>query len=390
MILFIETLLSVKPVKGNIVNSLIKFLPSYVGSKASWVKHLQHLKGKDFVELFCGSAVLSANLAKTAVLNDSDLYIHKILTNYPEIKSPAVFTEEDYFRVRKLPNWWEYIYPLLSLSFSGVFRYSKNGFNVPIKHKKTIYNLDNKVNLSKKRFKELSPIVLNMSYIDVPMEFLENKIVILDPPYENSKASYNNVFDYHTYWTYTFNLIDWADRVIVFDRKENIPFVNIVNQRNMRVNGKYKGGVEVMFDFKEELEKGKKGEELIKEYLVNATKTDGFNSDFILNDKTKMELKTDFYDSTKTPNFCIERYSDIKQKTDGGPWKAYKDGSVWFYYLFYKNKELYIMNTKKLIEYIEQHKESFEKRNIPNKSWVTGCYLVPRQQMTHLFTKVNI
>ncbi len=39
----------------------IKFLPSYVGSKACWVGKLGRYGGRDFVEFFAGSAVLSAN-----------------------------------------------------------------------------------------------------------------------------------------------------------------------------------------------------------------------------------------------------------------------------------------------------------------------------------------
>jgi hypothetical protein len=145
-----------------------------------------------------------------------------------------------------------------------------------------------------------------------------------------------------------------------------------------------------MFDFKEELTKGKLGEALIAEFLNKSQHLNGFNSDFILEDGSGMELKTDFYDSSKTPNFCIERYSNIALLTDGGPWKALNDGSKYFFYLFYNTKELYVMETKALIEYVESNEQSFRTIDIPNKSWVTGCYLVPREPAKHLFNKIQL
>ena len=49
---------------------MIKFLPSYVGSKSRWISELEEFRGKDFVEIFCGSSVISSNLARTSILND--------------------------------------------------------------------------------------------------------------------------------------------------------------------------------------------------------------------------------------------------------------------------------------------------------------------------------
>lgn len=112
---------------------LMYFLPSYVGSKKIWVKKLLYYSGMDFVELFCGSAVLSANLAKSALLNDLDPYIHLVLSRFDELIVPEKFTLEDYYTYRKVENWWQFTYVLQKMSFSGVFRYSKNGYNVPPK-----------------------------------------------------------------------------------------------------------------------------------------------------------------------------------------------------------------------------------------------------------------
>lgn len=64
---------------------MVKFLPSYVGSKRHWVSRLAQFKGMDFVELFAGSAILSANLAKTALLNDRDPVVSTILSRFDEL-----------------------------------------------------------------------------------------------------------------------------------------------------------------------------------------------------------------------------------------------------------------------------------------------------------------
>lgn len=237
--------------------SIIRFLPSYVGSKARWVDRLQYLQGEDFVELFAGSGVLSANLAKTTILNDKDPYIFNIYNNYNDLIVPEEFTREDYFKYRKDPEWWKYIYPLLGMSFSGVYRYSKNGFNVPIKKIKSV-KLKNAYDNAKKRFNELKPVVTNYNYLDFPRYLLKDKVVILDPPYEGSQAFYNTKSDSVTkqkYWDFVSEVDAIAKRIIVFDAVENMPFKNY-QVRKMRVNGKYGGGTECMYDNKNNFKSG--------------------------------------------------------------------------------------------------------------------------------------
>jgi hypothetical protein len=125
------------------MNDLIKFFPSFVGSKAQWIKHEKlreatGLRENHIVELFCGSAVISASLAKSSLLVDIDPIICKVLTRFDEQIVPEVFTVEDYFEKREAENWWQYTYCLQKMSFSGVFRYNaaKNKYNVPIKKNK--------------------------------------------------------------------------------------------------------------------------------------------------------------------------------------------------------------------------------------------------------------
>ena len=233
------------------MDKIFKFLPSYVGSKARWVEYLTPYKGSDMVELFSGSAILSSNLAKTSVLNDLDPYIFKIFSNYGELIVPDEFTEEDYYRLRGSVDWWKYIYCLQKMSFSGVFRHSKNGYNVPMKkgYIKSV-SLKEDFAVSKKRFEELKPQVLNLSYADIPTALLEGRVVVLDPPYQNKQASYNaNKFDYDKYWKFVKSLRGVARTIIIFDTAGNIKSnlgVDSLVTRNMRVNGKHPGDIEAV------------------------------------------------------------------------------------------------------------------------------------------------
>ncbi len=230
--------------------NLIKFLPSYVGSKAYWIKDLQEFKNENFVELFCGSSVISANLAKTAILNDIDSIVYKIMANFDKLIVLETFTKEDYMKYRKDIEWWKYIYCLQKMSFSGVFRYSKNGFNVPMKKDFNLKNINVKpeYDLALVRWTELSPKCLNLSYIDIPKEFLIGKTIVIDPPYQNSQASYNTIFDYTIYWDYINEIKKIAKTIILFDREYNFKKQNIsaVSSRKMRVNGAKQGDTEVM------------------------------------------------------------------------------------------------------------------------------------------------
>lgn len=229
-------------------NGLIKFLPSYVGSKKSWIKHLNEYKNENFVELFCGSGVLSANLAKTAILNDLDHYVWTILSNFDQLIVSEIFTKEDYFKYRGDKEWWKYIYCFQKMSFSGVFRYSKNGYNVPIKDTINSVSLKEDYQKALNRWKELSPLVSNKSYDEIPVESLKNKVVIFDPPYEGSQASYNFKFDYNKYWNYVNSSKEHAKVMIVFDRASNLEKQNIpvFEKRKMRVNGSKAGDFEGM------------------------------------------------------------------------------------------------------------------------------------------------
>jgi len=236
--------------------SEIRFLPSYVGSKQYWVSRLQDiLDGRPIVELFAGSAVLSANFATRCILVDTDPMVTRILENFDKQIVPEVFTQEDYFAVRASKEWWRYAYCLQKMSFSGVFRYSKNGYNVPVK--KNIQQISVRADYDRalKRWIELSPFVLNTSYTNVSYELInllgDDVVVVLDPPYEDSQAHYNrDGFNYTEYWSKVKSLRESFD-VLAFDRESNIirQGFEVSDTRKMRVNGAREGDSEAFVFF---------------------------------------------------------------------------------------------------------------------------------------------
>jgi len=216
------------------------------------VEKLERYRGRDFVEFFAGSAVLSANLARRAVLNDLDPFLHKYFLEYETQPLVETFTNADYFEKRPLKDWHRWLYYLQRMSFSGVYRHSRNGYNVPIK---SDYKPDGHVCVKDElersiaRFRELDPTLHNLDYAEVPTPERPD-IAILDPPYQSKKAAYNAAsFDYERYWGFVHECAAAFRVVIVFDWDKNmdkrLPDRSYAT-RKMRVNGKYKGATEAM------------------------------------------------------------------------------------------------------------------------------------------------
>jgi len=233
---------------------MIKFLPAYVGGKHYWVERLSRYQNTDIIELFCGSAVLSANLAKTAILNDKDPVIFHLLSHFDQLVVPEVFTNKDYFEARSQPDWWRYLFCLQKMSFSGVFRYSKNGYNVPVRKNPTEVRIQPDYLAALERWKQLKPSVCNLDYVDLPFSALKDRVIISDPPFQDSQAAYNTKsFDYALYWKKMQSLVDKAEQnkiqaLVLFDRRSNLEKqgIPIIEIRKMRVNGKHDGGEEAI------------------------------------------------------------------------------------------------------------------------------------------------
>ena len=306
-----------------------KFMPTWQGSKASWVKKLQHHYGKDFVELFAGSGVISASLAKTTILNDIDPFIYKILSRFDELVPMEIFTEEDYFTYRSKEDWWKYSFYLLKMSFSSMFRYSSNGFNVPFNKKIKQLRVMHEYRDSLRRWKELSPTVLNGSYLDIQKELLKDKVVISDPPYENAKAGYNTSFNYHEYWNFIKSL-EGTCELIIFDYIENMP-IKTTHKQTLVPNGQQKKTIECMYEFKSSKYPGYSGEMLFQELYKNYTKIDKFKYQY----KNKIiQLQIDYYNSERTDKLYIEEIYDVDL----------------YIYFYTNNKTIFVYDAKELIK----------------------------------------
>lgn len=147
------------------------------------------------------------------------------------------------------------------------------------------------------------------------------------------------------------------------------------------------------WDMKTQLGVGAKGEKLLlKHWPEPVQKHPVFKGpDFIdMHDKV-IELKTDTYEMENTPNFFIERWSDLEKKKLGGPWQAYEKGVHIFVYLFIKNKTWFIFrDMPALIARLDKLTESAYGINIPNKGWTTQGYRVKRSDLQDLYTQEKL
>jgi len=138
-----------------------------------------------------------------------------------------------------------------------------------------------------------------------------------------------------------------------------------------------------MFQFKDQLSVGGSGEALFLSLHPWLNKADGIKFDFERDGKS-VELKTDTYSMKRTPNFFMERYSDTERGTLGGPWRAARDNVDFFVYMYSVERQCFWFNSKELVSFLDEYCKSKRLVEIPNKSWVTTGYLVPRSAVEHL------
>jgi hypothetical protein len=179
------------------------------------------------VELFAGSAVISANLASSALLVDLDLPLTRVLDNYDCLYVPETFTLEQYDKARAgTGDWWRSAYYLSAMARGGIWRHSaRSGFNVQARNADA-RSMRPQYLEALARWQELRPVVLHGSYDDLSADDIaawdENPLVILDPPYEDTRAAYNREgFDYDAYWRHV-ALLNRNFDVLLFDLPENL------------------------------------------------------------------------------------------------------------------------------------------------------------------------
>ena len=137
-------------------------------------------------------------------------------------------------------------------------------------------------------------------------------------------------------------------------------------------------------DFYEDLKRGQNAEHnFFQKYQHCLVRLDGKFGDFeILKSGEKIELKTDYFDTKKTNNLFIEKYS--YDEVLGGPWRAKDDGSVYYIYHFNSSNETFIFNTAQLLKRIMKLEKTLRMISVQNKRYVTKGYLVDRELVKDL------
>jgi hypothetical protein len=136
-------------------------------------------------------------------------------------------------------------------------------------------------------------------------------------------------------------------------------------------------------NFNTDLQRGKLGEKEICKLFAGLKLTDGKKGDFLLANGEKLELKTDFYDHSKTQNFFIERYSSISTLSPGGPWQAQAHGCDYFLYYFAAQRMGYLFRTNVLVSALDKllQETNYPQTEVRNRKWTTVGYRVPRADL---------
>lgn len=137
-------------------------------------------------------------------------------------------------------------------------------------------------------------------------------------------------------------------------------------------------------NFRTDLARGQVGEALFHKQFPHLTRLSGREADFIdENTGATYEIKTDSRSLAATPNFFMERWSDLEKQKPGGPWQALGKGITYFVYMFPVSNAIYIFDTATLVTALELL-ESPNKRNIANRTWTTQGWLVPRSEIIEI------
>lgn len=133
--------------------------------------------------------------------------------------------------------------------------------------------------------------------------------------------------------------------------------------------------------FKDDLKRGHGGEhKFYNRFAASVTHLDGRNADFEINKTGEtVELKTDYYDMNKTPNFFIERYSHDDKP--GGPWQAASKNITYYIYTFDKCGTVFVFNTNQLVRRLEKICKDLSLVDVPNTGYTTRGYRVERESL---------
>lgn len=144
--------------------------------------------------------------------------------------------------------------------------------------------------------------------------------------------------------------------------------------------------------FQKSLSMGEIGESLFYQaHEGKLEKLSGFKSDFTLIETGQgVELKTDYWAMSKTPNFFFERYSDKDKQSPGGPWQSREHGSDLFCYFYVKDLTFFKFETVPLVTALEDIIKTIPPTDVPNKTYITQGYRVPRMLLKDLYLECKL
>jgi hypothetical protein len=144
-------------------------------------------------------------------------------------------------------------------------------------------------------------------------------------------------------------------------------------------------------NFQADLARGRIGELA----FLHATKgtvepTDGRTGDFIIKGtKTKIEVKSDYYDPNKTPNLFLEKYRSGNKP--GGCFQALEHGCKYFLYCFVQTGTIYAFKTKELCERLDllHDSKNLTLTSVENPNYTTRGLKVHRDLVTDLMIDLS-
>lgn len=142
------------------------------------------------------------------------------------------------------------------------------------------------------------------------------------------------------------------------------------------------------FQFQKQLKLGQLGEGIFARLNPSLTKLSGRDADFGGPEGT-LELKTDFYTMSSTPNFFMERWYDVDKRKDGGPWTSYRKGVDKFVYFYVRDGYGYWFDTATLIATLENMITGMKPMRVVNKGWISEGYLIPRRNLARIYNEVK-
>lgn len=262
---------------------MIKMM-SYCGSKYNFVQKFNDIiinnKNKVYYEPFIGSGSIFVNLPNKFdryIINDIDENIVGIW------KSIQIYSFDDFVRIKKeickdfgnikddidsyynFRNWWNvehfnfdkkfkfiYLYVLANSCINSFIRFGKNGMNSSFGNRDYFFS---NTSYDKIKYKLEKTSILNCSYDEI--NYSDNGLIFLDPPYSEREGSYSNNFnddELNNFLKFVNNISNKNNVIytdienkIIDDKLQNFNKYIIIDMINTSPNRKSdKGGVEYM------------------------------------------------------------------------------------------------------------------------------------------------